>query len=135
MLRPVSIDELIRVGITLDVGEALAIARQLIHLGDRRPHELRAPLGPPSPQNVFLAPDGTVSCSACQTTPTVSELAIFLQHLLPREAGVSGSVRYALARALHEVDAPPFDSLDDFMATIARYERGDSRAIVRSLLD
>ena len=125
-----------RVGGTLEVAEVLAIARQLIHLADRAPHELHAPLGPPCPANVLLDPDGTVFCSGCQTTPSVSELAIFLQGLLPRGTpGVTGSVRYTIARALHEVDAPPFDSLDDFMAALARYEQGDSRAIVRGLLE
>lgn len=136
MTRRVSIDELVRAGASLEVAEVLAIARQLIHLADRAPHELRAPLGPPCSENVLLDPDGTVFCSGCQTTPTVSELAIFLQGLLPRGTpGVNGSVRYTIARALHEVDAPPFDSLDDFMAALARYERGDSRAIIRGLVE
>jgi hypothetical protein len=136
MIRRVSIDELVRAGTTLEVAEVLAIARQLISLAERAPHELRAPFGPPCPENVFLDPDGTVVCSGCQTTPTVSELAIFLQGLLPRGTpGLAGSVRYTIARALHEVDAPPFDSLDDFMTALARYEKGDSQAIVRGLLE
>src|SRR5215510_4335940 len=101
MLRRVSIDELVRIGITLEVGEVLAIARQLVHLSDHPPHELRAPLRPPCAENVYLDPDGSVFCSGCQTTPSVAELAIFLQDLLPRGTpGVAGSVRYTLARAL-----------------------------------
>jgi len=136
MIRRVSIDELLRAGTTFDAGEVLAIARELIHPTDPPAYEPRTPFGPPSAENVLVEPDGTVWCSCCQTPPTVSELAIFLQGLLPREApGVAGSIRYALARALHEVDAPPFDSLDDFVQALSRHDQGDSRAVVRAMLD
>src|SRR5262249_38355378 len=136
MIRPVSIDELLHAGVAFEVAEILAIARQLIHPADKTPNDARAPFGPPTAQNVFLTPDGTVTCAGCQATPTVSELAIFLQGLMPRgTSGAAGSVRYTLARALHEVDAPPFDSLDDFAAALARYERGDSVSVLRALLD
>jgi hypothetical protein len=64
----------------------------------------------------------------------VAEAAILLQTLLPPGAPLPGGLRYALARALHEVDAPPFDSLQDFSATLSRYERGDRTAAVRRLV-
>jgi hypothetical protein len=63
----------------------------------------------------------------------VSEAAILLQELLPIGAPLPGGLRYAIARALHEVDVPPFDSLGDFSNALARFERGDRRAAVRRL--
>jgi hypothetical protein len=48
---------------------------------------------------------------------------------------VPGGLRYALARALLDVDVPPFDSLDDFSETLARYERGPREQAVRRVLD
>ena len=45
-----------------------------------------------------------------------------------------GGLRYTIARALLEVDVPPFDSLDDFSRDLARHEHGDRAGIVRRLL-
>jgi hypothetical protein len=137
MRRQVSIAELQRAGIDFETAEALAIVRQLMTPAEgARVRELEPPFGPPSPDNVFIEPDGTVTCSGCETTTSVSEAAIFLQSLLPPGTpAVPGSLRYTLARALHDVDAPPFDSIDQFSAALTRYERGDARAVVRRLLD
>ncbi len=44
-----------------------------------------------------------------------------------------GPLRYALARALHEVAAPPYDSLADFSRALRRFETGHRAAIVRGL--
>jgi hypothetical protein len=44
-----------------------------------------------------------------------------------------GGLRYAIARALLDVDAPPFDSLADFSATLGRFEQGDRRLVLRLL--
>src|SRR5215475_7116532 len=109
-----SIHDLLQIAtVTLHANEAVAIVQQLIH---SHPHErdvaIEQPFGPPSPQNVYLDDDGSVTCRACQATPAVAEIAILLQLLLtcgtPR---VPGALRYAVARALHDVDAPPFDSI------------------------
>jgi hypothetical protein len=55
--------------------------------------------------------------------------------MLPVESvRVRGGLRYTIARALLDVDVPPFDSLDDFSETLTRYERGSREQIVRRVL-
>ncbi len=133
----ISIAELHGAGIRFEANEAVAIAQQLISsLRDRNaPDQAEPPYGPPSAANVFLNQDGSVVCRGCSTTPTVSEIGIFLDELLivgsPR---VPGAVRYTIARALLNVDVPPFDSLDDFSRDLARHERGDRAGAVRRVL-
>ena len=140
MRRRISLAELLRADVVLRPEEALAIAQQLIHRSSAsdpppsRPNAL--PPGPPTPANVFLDGDGSVSCPGCEATLAVSEVAIFLQGILPSmPSHIVGSVRYLVARALLEVDAPPFDSLKDFSHALARHERGDREEVVRRLLD
>jgi hypothetical protein len=133
----VSVAEVQSAGVTIEAEEAVAIAQQLIAvLRDGQKADVAAPpYGPPTPENVYLAADGAVICRACETTPAVSEMAILLQAMLRAESvRVPGGLRYAMARALLDVDVPPFDSLDDFSETLARYERGPRRQIVRRLL-
>jgi hypothetical protein len=73
-------------------------------------------------------------CTGFDVAPAVSEVAILLQAMLASAARVPGGLQYAIARALLEVDAPPFDSLAEFSRALARFEQGDRRAAVRSLL-
>ena len=133
----ISIAELRAAGIRFEANEGVAIAQQLISsLQDRNePDQAQPPYGPPSAANVFLNADGSVVCRGCRTTPTVSEIGIFLDELLisgsPR---VPGAVRYAIARALLNVDVPPFDSLDEFSRDLARHERGARADAVRGVL-
>jgi hypothetical protein len=138
--RQISLAELLRADVALRPEEALAIAQQLMHrsaesgVHPNRPNAL--PPGPPTPANVLLDGDGSVSCPACEATLAVSEVAIFLQGILPSmPSHMVGSVRYLVARALLDVDAPPFDSLEDFSRALARHERGDRKEVVRRLLD
>jgi hypothetical protein len=68
-------------------------------------------------------------------TPVVSEVGIFLEDLLPPGSPrVPGALRYTMARALLNVDVPPFDSLDDFSRDLARHERGNRAVLVRRAL-
>jgi hypothetical protein len=117
--------------------EAVAIAQQLIHplrgTRSRRARTARR-AGPPSLETVWLEADGCVT-SSCESTPAVSEIAIFLQSLLPSTtSSVPGGLRYAVARALLEVEARPFDSLEEFSTALSRFERGDRRQLVRAIL-
>jgi hypothetical protein len=132
MTKTPSIAELKREGISLTAYEAVAIVQKLIH--ERGDASSFPPFGPPSTENVEVTADGGVLCRACEITPAVPEVAILLQSLLPIGAPLPGGLRYVIARALHEVDAPPFDSLGDFSAAIARYERGDRTAVIRRLV-
>lgn len=132
-----SIDELLHAGVILEADEAVAIAQQLIAaLRDARAtDEVQPPYGPPSTENVFLKEDGTVFCRGCKATPVVSEIGIFLDSLLPEGSPrVPGGVRYTIARALLNVDVPPFGSLDELSRDLARHELGDRDAAVRRVL-
>jgi len=113
----VSLAELLRDGFILSADEVVAIVERLIH---QPPDAPQPPFGPLTPERIRVSTDGTVLCH-CAATPTVAELAILMQDLLGRTPHVPGGLRYAIARALHEVDAPPFDSLEEFAATLARY--------------
>jgi hypothetical protein len=131
-----SLSELRKSGVIFRGEEAVAIVQQLIHTvppsGDTR---IAPPFGPPSPDSVYLDNEGFVTCRTCESTLGVSEIAIFLQTLLPAGTPrVPGALRYMIARALHDVDAPPFDSTEDFSAGLARFERGDRAAVVRAMV-
>jgi len=137
MTTTASIAELQDAGLKLEASEAVAVAQQLIQAlrGSGAPAGLEPPYGPPTAATVVLNADGTVSCSGCGSTPAISEIAIFLDALLPAGSPrVPGGLRYAIARALLEVDVPPFDSLDAFSEALARHERGDRAEAVRRLL-
>lgn len=113
--------------------EAVAIAQQLI-FGDADVSNARATFGPLCSETVGIDPEGRVHCCGCAATASASEVAIFLQQLL-RSSGtrVPGGLRYALGRALHDVDAPPFDSAAAFGTALARFERGDRRDVLKML--
>ena len=100
-------------GVSVEPHEAVAIVQQLIH-GEPRAGRgtAAAPPGPLAPDNVILSPDGWVE-TACDATPAVSEVALVLQAACA-DASMPGGLRYTVARALLDVDAPPFDSLDEF---------------------
>ncbi len=66
---------------------------------------------------------------------TVSEIALFLGQLLPpphadRDNRAPAGLQFAIGRALGLVEAPPFESLEDFSAALARFERGDRRELL-----
>jgi hypothetical protein len=132
-----SITECRAAGITFEADEAVAIAQQLI-ASLREPRagdEVHPPYGPPSAGNVFLKEDGSVVCGGCVATPAVSEVGIFLDDLLPaRSLRVPGGLRYTIARALLNVDVPPFDSLEELSRDLSRHERGNRVAVVRRAL-
>ena len=129
----ISIAELAAAGVALAPHEAVAIAQRLMR-SDRETFDPRPPFGPPSPDNILLGVDGAVVCRGCAVTPAVFEIAILLQKLLPDGAKMPGGLRYAISRALMDVDAPPFATLADFSRALERYERGDRTAIAAALV-
>jgi hypothetical protein len=117
--------------VTLTTGEALAIA---LCLFETSKDDARPPFGPLSTENVLVRSDGSVTSKACAATPTVLEAAILLDELLPAgHSHVPGALRYALGRGLHEVAAPPFDSLAEFSSALRRFEHGERAALVRTV--
>src|SRR3984893_19337303 len=134
MTAVLSLRDVIDRGVELRHYEAVAIAQQVITLLDVD-LQLGPPLGPPSLDNVRLGPDGSIVCSGCATSPAVSEIAILLRSMLPRggTTRVPGALRYTIARALHEVEAPPFDSLADLSSALMHLERLDRSVVLRGL--
>ena len=120
-------------GIQLKSHEAVAVVQQLIYSGGTV--ELTPPFGPPTLDTVVICPDGRVVSRTSAVTPVMSEIGRLLEDLLPRGRGgpVPGGLRYAIARALLEVDAAPFDSLAALSTALARFETGDRREVVRAL--
>src|ERR1700730_4806867 len=134
MTAVLSLRDVIDRGVELRHYEAVAIAQQVITLLDVD-LQLGPPLGPPSLDNVRLGPDGSIVCSACATSPAVSEIAILLRAMLPRggTTRVPGALRYTIARALREVEAPPFDSLASMSRALMRQEQLDRSVVLRGL--
>ncbi|HET9832182.1 MAG TPA: hypothetical protein VFP91_10745 [Vicinamibacterales bacterium] len=130
MSRAWSLRAIVDGGVPVTFQEAVAIVQQLISLQDDGA-ALTPPFGPPSLDNIYLSELGSIECRSSCATPAVSEAARLLDALLAQCTGtrVPGSLRYAIARALLEVDAPPFDSIDALAATLARYEH-EPRSIV-----
>jgi hypothetical protein len=92
------------------------------------------PVGPPTLSTVRLSEDGTVSCSSCGITPSVAEVAILLNEMLQQSGTkAGGGLRYAIARALLQVDAPPFESTADFSRALQRHGEGEPQRIVRDV--
>jgi hypothetical protein len=130
-----SITDLRRQGATFEAAEAVAIVQQLIHARHPDADEVEAASGPPSPDNVFVNDDGSVVCRGGGGAPAVSEVGVFLDSLLTAgSVRIPGGLRYTIARARSNVDAPPFDSLADLSRDLERHERGDRPAVVRRLL-
>ena len=118
---------------TIDTAEAVAIAQQLIASvrNQSDANEVHPPYGPPSAENVFLNDDGSVVCRGCGATPAISEVAIFLDSLLPgAPQRIPGGLRYTIARALLDVEAPPATEMvlePEPVAETARQPSGQPR--------
>ncbi len=109
----------------LERHEAVALAREL----------LAHPCGIPTPENIQLGADGSASCVSTDGTPSVATIAELLLTLLPAGTpNVPAPLRYAIARGLQSVDAPPFGSLAEFSNALARFENGSTRDVLRGLL-
>ena len=137
MTKHASVAELQRAGVTVEPEEAIAIAQQLISTlcDGRGPEDLEPPFGPPTPETVLLHGNGTVTCRGCDATPAVSEIARLLDAMLPEGASrPAGALRYTIARARLDVDAPPFDSIEDLSRALARFESGPREHAVMRVL-
>jgi hypothetical protein len=132
MAYAVSLADLRRAGIVFSADEIVAIADHLIHHLPADPPE--GPFGPLAADRVRIVSDGSLACLGSDATPSVAELAILLQDLLGGSPRVPGGLRYAIARALHEVDAPPFDTLDEFWSALARFGHPRSDDTLRRIL-
>jgi hypothetical protein len=121
----IALSHLLRRGVRLETHEAVALAREL----------LAHPGGIPTPDNVQLGSDGSASCIVIDGMPSTASVADLLLTLLPAGTpNVPAPLRYAIARGLESVEAPPFASLGDFSSALERFEKGASRDVLRTLL-
>jgi hypothetical protein len=112
-------------GVRLETHEAVALAREL----------MAHPCGIPTPENIQLGTDGSASCIISDGMPSVASVADLLLTLLPAGTpNVPAPLRYAIARGLEAVEAPPFGSLGEFSNVLERFEKGASRDVLRGVL-
>jgi hypothetical protein len=120
----VTLSLLLKKGLRLEPHEAVAIAQALAD----------GPHGVPAIDNVEVSSDGGVRPIAGAGGRDVRDLAALLHELLPPGPGVPAPLRYAIARGLGDVEAPPFESIEAFSSVLRRFEAGDRRDVVRALL-
>jgi WD40-like Beta Propeller Repeat len=122
----IALSHLLARGVRLETHESVALAREL----------LAHPCGLPTPENIQLGSDGSASCISTDGMPSVAGVADLLQTLLPAGTpNVPAPLRYAIARGLEAVEAPPFASLDEFSSALKRFEKGASRDVLRGVLE
>jgi hypothetical protein len=121
----IALSHLLGRGVRLETHEAIALAREL----------LAHPCGIPTPENIQLGSDGSASCISTDGMPSVASVADLLLTLLPAGTpNVPAPLRYAIARGLEVVEAPPFASLGEFSSALARFEKGASRDVLKGVL-
>jgi WD40 repeat protein len=121
----IALSDLLGRRVRFEAHEAVALAQTL----------LAHPCGIPTPENIQLRSDGSASCISTDGTPSVSNVAYLLLTLLPDGTPkVPAPLRYAIARGLDAVEAPPFRSLDEFSSALQRFEKGASRDVLRGVL-
>ena len=113
---------LIERGVQIDAPEAVAIVQALASAG-----------GSPTIDNIEIDSDGDVRCRNSQGEPDVRPLAALLDRLLPK-SGIPAALRYTVARGLGVVEAPPFESVEDFSRALARFAVEDRAGTIRTLL-
>jgi hypothetical protein len=112
-------------GVRLETHEAVALALEL----------LAHPGGIPTPENIQLGSDGSASCISIDGMPSVASVADLLLTLLPAGTpNVPAPLRYAIARGLEAVEAPPFASLGEYSSALERFQKGANRDVLRGVL-
>lgn len=112
----------------LTVEEAVALT---VQIGVGRQGQ---PLYVPTPSGLVLHEDGTLSLEGCAEVAEPSKtaaLARFLRRALPPRS--PAPLLLAVARGAEELTLPPFDSTDDFIASIARFSERDPRGVIATL--
>jgi hypothetical protein len=121
----IALSHLLERGVRLATHEAVALAREL----------MAHPCGIPTPGNIQLGSDGSASCISTDGMPSVASVANLLLTLLPAGTpNVPAPLRYAIARGLEAVEAPPFASLGEFSNALERFAQGASRDVLRGVL-
>ncbi len=135
MTSDVSLAELAAADIQLRPAEAASVVAELC-----RQHTLEEIPGLPSPGIIRVTRDGQVLARGPipKEEASVSRAGQLLDDLLPgadapAEYRASGGLRLVVARAIGTLDLPPYASLDEFRAALARFSGPDPVATRRDL--
>jgi hypothetical protein len=135
MTSRVSLAELAVADIRIRPAEAVAIVSEIC--GQYRSGRITAV---PSPGVIRLTSDGQIVVEGPITTGpgSVARAAHLLNDLLadvdaPAQYRASGGLRLVIARALGTLDLPPYASLEDFCAALARFAVPDLAATAQTL--
>ena len=130
-----SLADLSAAGVRLRPSEAVTIVREVVlqvARGDLA--------GIPSPHVIRIAASGAVAIEGPVAAggALLTRAAQLLESLLPSfdsapEFRAPGALRLVVARALGTLDLPPYTSLDEFAAALARFAAPDSVALLREL--
>jgi hypothetical protein len=135
MTNRVSLAELSSAELRLRPAEAVAIVAEIC-----RQNLARVLPGIPSPAVIRLLRDGGIAIEGPvrASHDDVARAATLLSALLPGfdatpEFRASGALRLLIARALGQLDLPPFQSLEDFTAALSRFTTLDARETAAGL--
>ena len=135
MVNRVSLAELQSAQIQLRPAEAVALVSEIC-----RQNLARILPGIPSPGVIRLLRDGGIAIEGPvrASHDDVARAATLLSTLLPEfdaapEYRASGALRLLIARALGSIDLPPFASLEDFTAALARFTTLDAAETAAAL--
>lgn len=137
MTNRISLAELASAQIRLRPTEAVALVSEIC-----RQNLARILPGIPSPGVIRLLRDGGIAIEGPvrASHDDVAGAAALLDSLLlgfeaPPEFRASGALRLLLARALRTLDLPPFESLEDFTAALARFTTLDAGETAAALFN
>lgn len=135
MTNRVSLAELSSAELRLRPAEAVAIVAEIC-----RQNLARVLPGIPSPAVIRLLQDGGIAIEGPvrASHDDVARAATLLNTLLPGfdappEFRASGALRLLSARALGQLDLPPFQSLEDFTAALSRFTTLEARETAAAL--
>jgi len=131
-----SLSQLRTCGVELRPHEAVAIAQELITNETSHP-ERGAKEEPLQLDSVLISEDGTVAVNpACAGSLSIFDVGRLLEGALLQPGGedVPGGLRYTIARALLQVEAFPFQSLDELSSALERFESGDRAEVIRGVV-
>ncbi|HUR33777.1 MAG TPA: hypothetical protein VM032_08265 [Vicinamibacterales bacterium] len=131
MESTLTLAELLDRGVEFTSADAVALVQSLL-AGPETDTSQRSQV-PLSLETVAIDDSGAVR-SLEGAASSVVEVAHILQALI-RHAGdrVPGGIRYAVGRALLEVEAPPFETRAEFASALARFENDDRRERIARL--
>ncbi len=132
MLHSSTLDHILDGNLAIRVDEAVAIVQQLLS-GEASEGDAHQPYGPLALDNVEITSDGCVRCTGTAATPSVYEAAALLHALLDKAGVIPGALRYTIGRALLEVEAPPFESRQQFAEALQRFEGGPRASVIADL--